>query len=188
MRCAIWYQLSNFKIEKNIYGGVLLLVNCNFIKSDSPPGVFLTFFKLYYRYQIVQSITYFSQSWKSMEYQCNINKHQCIISSFLFYLAHGNDISSWTQHCLNVTSYPSINCSFLLHWHKTQRNLLSCNCLTQNCLSLKQPINMTEKMQKGRIWKLYHVCFSCVFCLIFFLLFSCQCRTQSIFGDTVYSC
>ena len=52
MRCAIWYHLYNLKNVKKIHGGVLILVklqaeSCNFTKIKTPPGVFLTFFKLY---------------------------------------------------------------------------------------------------------------------------------------------
>ena len=48
---------------KNTQGGKLLLVKlqaevCNFTKSNIPPWVFFTFFKLYKWYQIAQSITY----------------------------------------------------------------------------------------------------------------------------------
>ena len=63
MRCAIWYHLCNLKNVKNAHGGVLLLVKsqakaCNFNKSNTPPWLFVTFFKLYKQYQIVQRITY----------------------------------------------------------------------------------------------------------------------------------
>ena len=63
MLCTIWYHLYNFKNAKNTHGGVLLLVKlqaevCNFIKSSTPLWVFLTFFKLYRRYQIAQRTTY----------------------------------------------------------------------------------------------------------------------------------
>ena len=63
MRCVIWYHLCNLKNAKNIHGGVLILVKlqakvCNFIKINTPPWVFFTFFKLYKCYQIAQRITY----------------------------------------------------------------------------------------------------------------------------------
>ena len=63
MRCAIWYHLCNLKNVKNTHGGVLLLVKsqakaCNFNKSNTPPWLFVTFFKLHKQYQIVQRITY----------------------------------------------------------------------------------------------------------------------------------
>ena len=48
MRCSIWYYLHNFKKPKV----------CNFTKSNTPPWVFFTFFKLYKWYQIKQSIRY----------------------------------------------------------------------------------------------------------------------------------
>ena len=44
--CAIWYHSCNFKNVKNTHGGVLLLVACNFTKSNTPPWVFFTFLKL----------------------------------------------------------------------------------------------------------------------------------------------
>ena len=65
MRCAIWYHLYNLNNVKNTHGGLLLLVKsksllraCNFTKSNTPPWVFFTFFKLYKWYQIAPSITY----------------------------------------------------------------------------------------------------------------------------------
>ena len=63
VRCTIWYHLCNLKNVKNIHGGVLILVKfqaeaCNFTKSNSPPCVFFTFFKLCKWYQIAQCITY----------------------------------------------------------------------------------------------------------------------------------
>ena len=42
MRCVIWYHLQNSKNMKNTHGGVLLLIT----KSNIPPWVFFTFFKL----------------------------------------------------------------------------------------------------------------------------------------------
>ena len=47
MRCTIWYHLYNLKNVKNVHGGVLIISACNFTKSDTPPWVFFTFFKLY---------------------------------------------------------------------------------------------------------------------------------------------
>ena len=44
MSCAIWYYLYN--------------IACKFTKSDTPPWLFFTFFKLCKWYQIMQSITY----------------------------------------------------------------------------------------------------------------------------------
>ena len=51
MRCAIWYHVYNLKNVKNTHGGVLLLVACNLTKSNTPPWLFFTFFKLYDWYQ-----------------------------------------------------------------------------------------------------------------------------------------
>ena len=58
LRCAIWYHSYNFKNVKNTHGGVLLLQQLNFTKSNTPPWVFYTFLKLHKWYQITQSITY----------------------------------------------------------------------------------------------------------------------------------
>ena len=46
MRYAIWYHVYNFKNVKNIH-----------TKSNTPPWMFFTFFKLYKWYQITQRIT-----------------------------------------------------------------------------------------------------------------------------------
>ena len=56
--CAIWYHLYNLKNVKNAHEGVLLLVKLQATKSNIPPSVFFTFFKLYKWYQIGQCITY----------------------------------------------------------------------------------------------------------------------------------
>ena len=63
MLCAILYHLYNLKHVKNTHGSKLLLVTlqaevCNFTTSNTPPGVFLTFFKLQKWHQIAKSITY----------------------------------------------------------------------------------------------------------------------------------
>ena len=63
MLCAICYHLCNLKNVKNTNGGVLLVLKlhartCNFTKSNTPPWLFFTFFKLYKWYQIAQRITY----------------------------------------------------------------------------------------------------------------------------------
>ena len=62
MLCAILYYLYNLKNIKNTHGGMLLLVKlqakaCNVTKSNTPPWMFCTFFKLYKWYQIAQRIT-----------------------------------------------------------------------------------------------------------------------------------
>ena len=49
------------KNVKNTHGGVILLIKLqasayNFTKSNTPPWVFFTFFKLYKWYQIAQSV------------------------------------------------------------------------------------------------------------------------------------
>ena len=56
MRCAIWYHLYNLKRECVTFSNFAL--TCNFTKSNTPPWVFFTFFKLYKWYQIAQNITY----------------------------------------------------------------------------------------------------------------------------------
>ena len=63
MRCAIWYHLYKLRNVKNTHGGVLILVKlqaeaCNFTKTNTPPWVFFTFFKLYKWYHIAQRTTY----------------------------------------------------------------------------------------------------------------------------------
>ena len=63
MFCAIWYHLYNLKNVKNTNEGVLLFVKlqveaCNFTKSNTPPRVFFTFFKLYKWYQIAPRATF----------------------------------------------------------------------------------------------------------------------------------
>ena len=57
--CAISYRLGILKNFKSTHGGVLFLVKaCNFTKSNTLSGLFLTFLKLYQWYQIAQSIRY----------------------------------------------------------------------------------------------------------------------------------
>ena len=63
MLCVIWYYLHNLKNMKNSHEGVLLLVRllasvCNFTKSNTPPWLFFTFFKLYKSYQLAQRTTF----------------------------------------------------------------------------------------------------------------------------------
>ena len=52
---------GQFKKRENAHGVVLLLVKlqatCNFTKSNIPPWVYFTFFKLFKWYQIAQRIT-----------------------------------------------------------------------------------------------------------------------------------
>ena len=68
-KCGVLRNLVSFvqfKKHEIIHGGVLLLVKmqastCNFTKSNTPPWVFLTFFKLYKWYQIAQSVSYSQQ-------------------------------------------------------------------------------------------------------------------------------
>ena len=55
---SIWSHLYNLKNVKNTDSGVLLLVKLQVTKSNIPPWVFFTFFKLYKWYKIVQRITY----------------------------------------------------------------------------------------------------------------------------------
>ena len=50
--CAIWYHLYNLKSVKNNHGEAY-----NFTKSNTPPWVFLTFFKLCKWYQNGQRTT-----------------------------------------------------------------------------------------------------------------------------------
>ena len=55
--------MHNLKNVKNTHGGVLLLLACNCTKSNTPPMVFFTFFKLYEWYQIAQSTTILKDRW-----------------------------------------------------------------------------------------------------------------------------
>ena len=57
MLYAIWYHLHNLKNVKNTHGGKLLLVACNFTKSNNPPWFFFRFLKLNIWYQIALSTT-----------------------------------------------------------------------------------------------------------------------------------
>ena len=57
--CDVLHDLLpfvQFKKRKNTHGGVLHLVKLKG-KSNTPPWVFFTFFKLYKPYQIAQRIT-----------------------------------------------------------------------------------------------------------------------------------
>ena len=56
MPCAVRYHLYNLKNVKNTYGGVLLLLKLQ-AKSNIPPWVFSTFFKLYKWYKIAQNVS-----------------------------------------------------------------------------------------------------------------------------------
>ena len=62
MFCAIYYHFYNLKNVENTQGGVLLLVACNSAKSNTPPWVFFTFFKLYKWYNGTKS--------RNASYQC----------------------------------------------------------------------------------------------------------------------
>ena len=70
--CGVLRDLVPFvqlKNVKNTHRGALILVKlqasaCNFNKSNTPPWVFFTFFKLCKWYQIAQRITYFLNFWK----------------------------------------------------------------------------------------------------------------------------
>ena len=60
---AIWYYMYNFQNVENTHREVLFLVKLqakagNFPKSNTPPLLFFTFFKLYKRCQIALRITY----------------------------------------------------------------------------------------------------------------------------------
>ena len=86
--CAIWYHLYNVKNVKNTHEGMLLLVKlqsktCNFLKSSTPPWVFLTNFKLCKWYKIEQ------------------NNVKNIHEGVLLLLYH--DLFSWFLNCTNVT-------------------------------------------------------------------------------------
>ena len=72
MLFAICYHLYNFKNVKNIHGGMLVLT-----KSNTPPWIFLALLKLYKRYQIAQSVSYF--------HHANLNIHRKLFKIFLGY-------------------------------------------------------------------------------------------------------
>ena len=62
MLSGIWYHFYNLKNVENSNGRVLLLVKShvsvyNFTKTEIPPWVFFTFFKLYKWYQITQRVS-----------------------------------------------------------------------------------------------------------------------------------
>ena len=84
LRCAIWYHLYNLKNVKNTHEGVLLLA-CNFTKSNTPPWVFFTFLKLNKWYQIAQNILYIFTSLKKRYRDFNwsyfLNISDCMVSS-----------------------------------------------------------------------------------------------------------
>ena len=65
---AIWYHLFNFKNVKSTQWRSVTLSKavCNFTKSNGPPRMFFTFFKLYKWYKIAQSVTYGSMARKEM--------------------------------------------------------------------------------------------------------------------------
>ena len=57
MLCAIWYHLYNLKnVKKHPWRSVAFSKVAVFTKSNIPPWVFFSFFKLYKWYQIAQHI------------------------------------------------------------------------------------------------------------------------------------
>ena len=74
MFCTIWYHLYNFKNVKNANGGV---------KSNTPPWVFFTFFKLYKWYQLAQHITII---FKWLQHQLHLP--QVVVQKWCFPLAN----------------------------------------------------------------------------------------------------
>ena len=60
--CVILYHFCNLKNVKNTHGRVLLLLKLQSEKRNTPPWMFLHFFKLYKWYEIAQSIIYFGCS------------------------------------------------------------------------------------------------------------------------------
>ena len=82
-----WYHLYNFENVKNIHERVLILLKlqalaCNFTKINTPPWVFLAFYKLYKWYQMAQRITNTLLKWDKWfyclvgEYMTNHQKRQ----------------------------------------------------------------------------------------------------------------
>ena len=108
MRCAIWYDLYNLKSVKNTHGGVLFLVKlqaeaCNFTKSNTPPWVFFTFFKLHKWYQIAQSITYVRKITKLILQLNNKKELGPISMPVSILIVNVNDLSGLHSHIINLS-------------------------------------------------------------------------------------
>ena len=81
---TIWCYLHNLENVENTHGGVLPLVKleasaCNFTKSNNPPWVSFTFFKLYKLYQITEIVLlkcFFRNIFKS---------YKCLIRNCMFF-------------------------------------------------------------------------------------------------------
>ena len=67
---------------KNTHGGVLLLVKlqANFTKINTPPWVFFTFFKLYKSYDTAQSFTYIACTTSNLSFM-NSSTHELTVKS-----------------------------------------------------------------------------------------------------------
>ena len=149
------------KREKHPWRSVICSKACNLTKSNTPPLVFLMFFKLYKWYQIAQNITYFSTF--SMYFftfvimfliikNSNImNKTIFLISFFFnlgcFYSAHPCSIS-FRSLPSSMTRWGTINKR--LWWFtqgKKAKSEIKTNSVHFNCLD-----NMSDK-------KLYYQCF-----------------------------
>ena len=105
VRCAIWYHLYYLKNVKNTHGGVL--------KTNTPPWVFSTIFKLYKWYQIVQRITYMITVSYLSQYK---SKHSLSMKfgQFISYYKWKNFIKKFFWNCdLKTNSRPFCVCQEL---------------------------------------------------------------------------
>ena len=128
IRCAVWYHLFNFKNVKNTHGRVLHLLklqanSCNFNKSNTPPWVLFTFFKLYKWYHIAQGTTYDKTTTRSAQYKETINQN------------------FFTNPCTSLKSVAQ----------RTLRSLQKIFCVLQNGVKKINPISSWSKYHM-RIW------------------------------------
>ena len=105
VRCAIWYHLNHLKNVKNTHGGVLLLVKfqtsaTSFTKSNTPPWVFFTFFKLYKWYQIAQRTTNVGIK-KTAQGSCYLRQYQVMCTEIDIWL-YTKETLHWKGRFCNV--------------------------------------------------------------------------------------
>ena len=118
VRCAIWYYSYNLKNVKNTHRGVLLLVKlqasaCNFTKSNTPPWVFFTFFKLYEQYQIVQRTTYLGDSLREQYQHRNARR---VVKGTVFCYVNCVSLLNYYYRSLDIYLIHSvIKCNLFLH-------------------------------------------------------------------------
>ena len=90
MRCAIWYYLHNFTNVKKSPSGSVTLVRLHFTKSNNPPWMFSTIFKLY--------------KW------CHRAKHLICLSEFQYFAAKLK-VKKETRATLSYILIYSVYCS-----------------------------------------------------------------------------